>query len=270
MVPMRVFRLVSIGAALWVPSFVAAHEGTFSTLTHLGPKTISLAVGAAAVDAFNPAALGVLLLLLRARQTTQARTRDIVRVGTLYVAGIVVAYLAAGYGIHRLLLGLGPSFLTEGLQILMAFLLFMVGIREIDAAYNETEAAFPLVQRAVDAVTGATLRVSGRAAPVLLGLVFGIAELFLTGAIYLQFIRGITYDPTVHRGVLATFIAIYMAVFILPLTGAIYGAATGSRMAQRTQGALQRRKYLHLAFAAVFMGVAVWLTVRALNILLTL
>jgi hypothetical protein len=248
-----------------IQSLLAHHPGALGPINHLGPQQIAAVAAAALLDAMNPTALGVLLLILW--QGGQSG-RPVKRAAFYYIAGIMTTYLVAGNLLRNVYLNYGPSLAVQGIQTLLALFLFISGLNELLAAIKPQSKRLievpDSINRWLNKFTG--WMENGFAFPV--GMAIGFIELFATGAIYLTFVQAITYDPTAPWWVLMTMMVIYLTVFILPLVviilyqplvGMLADASDQSTRARIARGILGA---LFMA-AACFIAASAYVTVAS-------
>lgn len=199
--------------ALLLPKSVLAHHpGIIGPLTHLGATQVVVVLGASLVDAFNPTAFGVLLLIIH-----QALTRiSIIKTGLLYLLGILAVYVSAGILLRESYIHGGPTFLLQSIQLVLACMLLYTGISELLRATSTIRLPGfePVVNRLMPWLE------RGFAFPVGVGV--GLVELFSTGAIYFAFIQALSFDPNATFEVYGTLMAVYLAGFLLPLVVALF------------------------------------------------
>ncbi|MFY9484573.1 MAG: hypothetical protein WAP74_03050 [Patescibacteria group bacterium] len=239
-------------AAMAIPSLAFAHHpGALGPINHLGFTQIALTAIAALVDGINPTAFGVLLLLIRPGALSKNRSFA----GVLYIAGILTSYLVAGVGLWRLFENVGLTVATIGLQLILAFFLFIAGLKEIAPKLVTLPEKMAIsLNHSIGLITTALTR--GFAYP--LGVVIGFVELLGTGAIYTSFLQAISFDPTAPKTVVAAFMVIYLVVFLLPIVSLYlfsrevnnlwYGAAS---------------QLVHRVVGLAFIGVALWIGINA-------
>lgn len=88
--------------------------------------TLSVVLSTAAVDAINPCAIGVLVLLMSTLVSLSKDKKKMLAVGTIYISTVFITYLAAGFGllifIQKLNIGYMLSFIVGGLVIIMGLI----------------------------------------------------------------------------------------------------------------------------------------------------
>lgn len=243
---------------------LAHHPGALGPINHLGFSQIISVVGAALLDSINPTALGVLLLIL---WQGLSRGKSTKKAAYYYMAGIITAYLAAGILLRRVYLDFGPSLAVQGLQTLLALLLFYAGFSELVNAIKPHHKKLLEIPEVVKKGASKFTDLMGKGFAYPVGIGFGFLELFSTGAIYLTFIQAITYDPSAPWWVLLTMMIIYLAAFALPMIAVLVyeplvealmtkNVSRISRIAKGTVGIL-------FMVAAAFIAASAYVTVQS-------
>lgn len=208
---MTIVGLISISLLL-PESILAHHPGVSGPLTHLGIKQVVVVFGASLVDAFNPTAFGVLLLIIH--QTT--RRVSMIRTGLLYLLGIFVVYVSAGIVLRESYVHGGPTFLLQSIQLVLACMLLYTGVSELLRAIS------PIRLPGFESVGNRLMPWLERGLVFPVGIGVGIVELFSTGAIYFAFIQALSFDPNATPEVYTALMAVYLAGFLLPLVAALF------------------------------------------------
>lgn len=215
---MRKRLLVLVGAILLLVSAVLVlryADGASAILWDLsrqGNWLLPLVAVTALIDSINPCAFSILLLTI-AFLFSIGRTRsDILRIGSVYVLGIFIAYLLIGLGILQALhLFNTPHFMAK----VGAVLLIALGLISV---INEYIPAFPIKLRIPHAAHGAMSRLMERASmptALALGALVGLCEFPCTGGPYLL-VLGLLHDSRTYLSGLG-YLVLYNAIFVLPL-----------------------------------------------------
>lgn len=238
---------------------LAHHPGLLGPVTHLGWVTISKVVGVAALDAVNPTALGMLLLIMKGsleRGTKRLST------GFLYVAGIITIYAISGLVLRSAYLTYGPAIPILLFQAVLAFALFTSGLSETVGVLNPSGQSILHVPPAMLSLADRLMEYLEKGFAFPLGIMMGAIELFATGAIYLSFIQAVTYDPTARLLEVLALIVIYLFVFSLPLVALLFSR----EFVELSIGKKRLTKAGRLTRAVIgllFMAAAVWIAASA-------
>jgi len=92
--------------------------------------TLITVIITAAIDAINPCAIGVMILMVSAVLTAGKSVKRLVILGGMYIFAVFSAYLLAGFGLLYFLSSI-PLFVTEYLSIFVGMLIVFAGILEI-------------------------------------------------------------------------------------------------------------------------------------------
>ncbi len=245
----------------------AHHPGIIGPVSHLGADTVIRVILAALLDGVNPTALGVLLFLCyRAKKRNYSAKRHVF----LFLAGMLVTYVAAGVILRATYASFGPTLPVQIFQIIVAGLLFLSGLQELQKALSHDQQ--PQVSEVPSYVDGLLRRFDAameKGFSVVLGVVIGAVELFATGAIYLSFIQAVSYDRTAPWWVTVTMMAIYLVAFLVPIITAYSyrDALVGEMSAETMQRARRARAVTGSVFmlAAVFIAASAVVTIRAIE-----
>ncbi len=178
-----------------------------------GGKWMLPLVGVAAlIDSINPCAFGILLLTIAFLLTLQKTRASILKIGGVYIFGLLTVYFLIGLGILQALhLFNTPHFMAKvGAVLLIA----LGGINLI----NEFFPSFPIklrIPQIAHTKMAGLLNKASLPAIFLLGALVGLCEFPCTGGPYLM-VLGLLYDQgTYLTGV--GYLLLYNLIFILPL-----------------------------------------------------
>lgn len=181
-------------------------------LSDEGKWMLPLVGVAALIDSINPCAFGILLLTIAFLLSLQKTRSSILKIGSVYILGLVTVYILIGLGILQALhLFNTPHFMAKvGAAILIA----LGGINLI----NEFFPSFPIKLRIPQAAHTKMATLMNKAslpAAFLLGVLVGLCEFPCTGGPYLM-VLGLLHDQgTYFAGV--GYLLLYNLIFILPL-----------------------------------------------------
>lgn len=189
--------------------------------------TLGLVVTSAAIDAINPCAIGVLILMVSVILGGGGSTRRLLALGSAYVGAIFAVYLLAGLGLVYFLSEI-PIVIAEYLSIAVGLLVILAGLLEIKD-YFWYGKGFSLqiphyFAKKIQEYSTSKTTVFG---VMLLGAFVAAVELPCTGAPYLAIITvlRINFD-LVAFGLMV----LYNLIFISPLLVILGMVASGSKI----------------------------------------
>jgi cytochrome c biogenesis protein CcdA len=247
-------------AGLWHPATPPAVMRDY-----LPEITLGTVLVAGLVDAINPCAFTVLLLLITSLLATLRPEDDHVRAlrgrivwrGAIFVAAIFITYLGLGAGI----LG-GLDFLATGhwptrAAALLAILLGLWMMKDVFLP----DSRFHL--HAPPAVAGMARAAARRGTvPALLGAGFliGLCTVPCSGAVYLGVLSLLAAQPSRLTGF--GYLVLYNVIFVLPLLGIILAATVPAFLRRLARWNVHHRERVRLALGSgvVLMGLAVLAT----------
>lgn len=175
--------------------------------------TLITVITTAAIDAINPCAIGVMILMVSAVLAAKQSVRRLILLGSTYIFAVFLAYLLAGFGLLYFLSEI-PLFVTEYLSITVGMLIIFAGILEIKDFFWYGK-WFSLVIPAYF-----SKKLHGKASNTtfigifLLGLFVSAVELPCTGAPYLAIITLLSQNFDFSAFLL---LVLYNVIFVFPL-----------------------------------------------------
>lgn len=204
-------------AALLIGSVILLKTGNIGTtalwnLSGEGKWMLPLVGVSALIDSINPCAFGILLLTIAFLLSLQKTRSSILKIGSVYILGLVTVYILIGLGILQALhLFNTPHFMAKVGALL---LIVLGGINLI----NEFFPSFPIKLRIPQAAHSKMATLINKAslpAVFLLGALVGLCEFPCTGGPYLM-VLGLLHDQVTYlTGV--GYLLLYNLIFILPL-----------------------------------------------------
>lgn len=167
---------------------------------------------AALIDGINPCAFGILLLTIAFLLSLQKTRASILKIGSVYILGLLTVYFLIGLGILQALhLFNTPHFMAK------AGALLLIALGGINLA-NEFFPSFPIqpkIPRIAHTTMASLMNKASLPAVFLLGVLVGLCEFPCTGGPYLM-VLGLLHDQgTYLTGV--GYLLLYNLIFILPL-----------------------------------------------------
>ena len=221
---------------------------------------ISTVLITAVIDAINPCAIGVLILMISVLLATQQSTSRLLFLGSLYIFSILIVYLAAGLGLIYFFASI-PLLMAEYISIIVGTLIIGAGILEIKD-YFWYGKFFSLV---IPAALSKKLHKFAKKATIpgiiFLGAFVAAVELPCTGAPYLAIITLLSqyFDFTA-----LLLLILYNIIFISPLIVILLLVAGGKKLHLIERWRQKNRPYMRLAIGLtlVVMG---WLLILIAN-----
>lgn len=229
--------------------------------TMLKKLTLPAVISAAAVDAINPCAFAVLIILLATIATAKHRKKALFA-GLAFSSAIFISYLLMGIGLYS---AIKISGLTRIFYMVVATLAILVGlfnlkdylwygkwfIMEVPRSWRPRMKA---LIRSVTSVPGAFL----------IGIIVSLFLLPCTSGPYIVILGLLAQAATRNHAFML--LVLYNLIFILPMlviTGAIYLGFTTTEKAEAWR--TKRLKGLHLIAGIIILllGIAMWVAIAA-------
>jgi cytochrome c biogenesis protein CcdA/glutaredoxin len=214
--------------------------------------TVPIVISAAAVDAINPCAFAVLIILMTAALSI-ADKKKALRFGLAFTASIYISYFLMGLGLFSALQATG---LSHGFYIFVTILALIVGILNVKDYFWYGKGflmEIPLSWR-----PKMKKLLAGVTSPIgafLVGFVVSLFELPCTGGPYIVILGLLAKEVTKKVGVL--YLLLYNLVFISPLiilSIVIYkGLSTTKKLEKIRQ---KKIRVLHLIAGILMIGIA--------------
>src|SRR3989338_5938832 len=209
---------------------------------------------AALIDSINPCAFGILLLTIAFLLSLQKTRSSILKIGWVYILGLLMVYILIGLGILQALhLFNTPHFMAK---VGAALLVALGGINLI----NEFFPSFPIKLRVSQAAHNKMARLLNNTslpAVFLLGILVGLCEFPCTGGPYLM-VLGLLHDQgTYLTGV--GYLLLYNMIFILPLVVILLIASDGSLIEKVKTWKRSETKHMRLwgGIAMIVLGLLI-------------
>ncbi len=256
--------VVAAGAA-GVAGFWHPAAPPVSVQGYLPELTLGTVLVGGAVDAINPCAFTVLLLLITAllaslrpdQSNVRTLRRRIVFRGSVFVAAIFLTYLALGAGILGGLESLADGHWPARVAALAAILMGLWMLKD----YFLPDSRWQL--HAPPAVAGMARTAARKGTvPALLagGFLIGLCTVPCSGAVYLAVLSLLAAQPS--RWVGYGYLVLYNVIFVLPLLGIIVAATVPSLLRRLARWNVHHRHRVRLVLGAgvVIMGLSVLAT----------
>ena len=217
-----------------------------------GGKWMLPLVGVAAlIDSINPCAFGILLLTIAFLLTLQKTRASILKIGGMYILGLLTVYFLIGLGMLQALhLFNTPHFMAK----VGAALLIVLGSINL---INEFFPAFPVklkIPQAAHTKIALLMNKATLPAVFVLGMLVGLCEFPCTGGPYLM-VLGLLHDQgTYFSGV--GYLLLYNLIFILPLVIILLLASEGTLIAKVQEWKRSQTKHMRVwgGVAMIILG----------------
>lgn len=221
-----------------------------------GGKWMLPLVGVAAlIDSINPCAFGILLLTIAFLLSLQKTRGSILKIGGVYILGLLTVYFLIGLGILQALhLFNTPHFMAK---VGAALLIALGGINLI----NEFIPSFPIklrIPQAAHAKMASLMNKASLPAVFLLGALVGLCEFPCTGGPYLM-VLGLLHDQgTYLTGV--GYLLLYNLIFIFPLVLILFIASDNALLTKVQAWKKSETKHMRLwgGIAMVILGLLIF------------
>ena len=213
-----------------------------------GLATISLPVIIVSgfVDGFNPCAFSLLIFFISFLLGLQKTRGNILWMGTAYIAGNFIVYLALGLGLLQALSFLG---LEHPVGKLGTALLIVLGLLNLRDAFSWGEELLKFPKRAVPPVKALTNKGVVPAALVLGGFV-SMLEFACSGGVYVGILVLLSSSARFWEG--ASYLLIYNLAFVVPLVVILLVGSRAETLARIDEWRVIRRRQMK-AIGGAFM-----------------
>ncbi|MFB6295066.1 MAG: cytochrome c biogenesis CcdA family protein [Candidatus Nanohaloarchaea archaeon] len=223
-------------------------------MTAANLPTVSAVLVTAAVDAVNPCAIGVALLLV-ATMLKQGRRKQMLTVGALYVAAVYATYFFAGVGILLFFVNI-PVKIANIVTVIVALLVISGGLLEVKDYFWYGKGTSLMIPEQYATKIAERMEDLSAPAAVFLGVFVALVELPCTGGPYLAILTVIAQQGVnIWAYVL---MALYNLIFIAPLIFIVVAAYLGTyTVSEMKQWKHMNRPRMRLA-AGILMILLGW------------
>ncbi len=222
--------------------------------------TIITIITTAAIDAINPCAIGVLILMISVILSSGKSVKRLLWLGFLYVMAVMGVYLLAGLGLMYFLSSI-PLIVTESLSLIVATLLIIVAIFEIKDFFWYGEG----FSFSISGMNAARIKEYAQniSAPgvIFLGAFVSAVELPCTGAPYLAIITLLSqyFDFTAFL-----LLVLYNIIFVSPLIIVLLLVAGGMQVEKIHKWKDSNKGWMRLAVGVLLIFLS-WLLILIAN-----
>lgn len=188
--------------------------------------TILTVATTAAIDAINPCAIGVMILMVSAVLVSGQSVKRLIFLGTTYILAVFLTYLIAGLGLLYFFSSV-PLYLAEYLSILVGTIIIAAGIIEIKDYFwygKGFSLTIPVYfSRKLHKMSGKTTFLG----IAFLGFFVSAVELPCTGAPYLAIIAVLSQNFDFSAFLL---LVMYNIIFVSPLVAILVLVVSGVKL----------------------------------------
>ena len=247
-------------AVLLFGSVILLKTGNIGTtalwnLSDGGRWMLPLVSVAALIDSINPCAFGILLLTIAFLLSLQKSRSSILKIGGVYILGLLTVYTLIGLGILQALhLFNTPHFMAK---VGAALLIALGGINLI----NEFFPSFPIkfrIPQVAHTKMASLMNKASLPAVFLLGALVGLCEFPCTGGPYLM-VLGLLHDQVTYLSGVG-YLLLYNLIFILPLVIILLIASDGTLVKKVQEWKKSETKHMRLwdGVAMVVLGLLIF------------
>ena len=223
--------------------------------------TLGLVIGSAAIDAINPCAIGVLILMVSVVLGSGQSTKRLVAVGSAYILAIFLTYLLAGLGLVYFLSEI-PIVFAEYLSLTVGSLVVLAGILEIkDYFWYGKGFSLQIPAKYANKIHNMSNSKSTIGGVMLLGAFVAVVELPCTGAPYLAIINILSVNFDVWALML---MVLYNLIFVSPLIVILIMVAGGTKLSSVAKWKEDSKGTMRL-FMGVLMVALGWILILIAN-----
>jgi cytochrome c biogenesis protein CcdA len=223
--------------------------------------TLTLVLVAAIIGAFNPSAISVLILFISKLLGSGRSTRHLLVLGLCYALGLFVTYFIAGLFLFCVLASL-PGTFTQLIAIAIALGIIILALLEIkDYFWYDRGFSLRVPTSLASKLQHWPMHRMNPFDALTVGAFAGVAELTCTSAPYLAVISLLRADLSWQS---VGMLALYSAVFILPLIVILAIVAAGVRISTIQRRKEQNKPILRLSIGLLLVALG-WLTLLIAN-----
>ena len=223
--------------------------------------TLGLVIGSAAIDAINPCAIGVLILMVSVVLGSGQSTKRLLVVGFAYIFAIFTTYLVAGLGLVYFLSEI-PIIFAEYLSLGVGGLVVLAGILEIkDYFWYGKGISLQIPAKYANKIHAMSNSKSTLGGVMLLGAFVAVVELPCTGAPYLAIINILSVNFNVWA---FAWMVLYNLIFVSPLIIILIMVAGGTKLSSIAKWKEESKGNMRL-FMGLLMVALGWILILIAN-----
>jgi cytochrome c biogenesis protein CcdA len=222
--------------------------------------TLLTVIATAAIDAINPCAIGVLILMISVIMTSGGSTKRLLLLGFLYTFSVMMVYLLAGLGLMYFYTTI-PLYVAEYISIVVGILIVFAAVIEIKDYFwygHGFSLAIPARFAKMIHVYSQRVTIPG---VIFLGAFVSAVELPCTGAPYLAIITILSqyFDFTAFL-----LLVLYNVIFVSPLIIILLLVAAGMNVQKLKLWKQGARGHMRLFIGLLLIALG-WLLILIAN-----
>ncbi len=207
-----------------------------------GLPSLGAILGAAAIDAINPCAIGVLILLVSTLFRSAKNRKKLLRIGFLYIFAVFMTYLLAGLGL-LLVFASTPLWLAEYISIAVGLMIVIGGLIEIKDFYWYGQGiSLAISPNMVKRIHNYVIKINTPGV-IFLGVFVALVELPCTGGPYLAVINILSQNFDMFAFGL---LVLYNLIFVIPMVVILLLVNSGTKIHTIKQWKQNNRSYMRL------------------------
>lgn len=223
--------------------------------------TLSLVLVSAAIDAINPCAIGVLILMVSVILTGKKSVKRLLLLGGAYIFAIFATYLLAGLGLVYFLATI-PIMVAEYLSLAVGMLVILAGLLEIkDFFWYGRGWSLQIPGKLSEKIKAYSTSKTTLAGVMFLGAFVAIVELPCTGAPYLAIITVLSLNFNFQAFML---MVLYNVIFVAPLIVILLLVAGGAKLSSVKKWKEENKGSMRLMLGLLLIGLG-WLLMLISN-----
>ena len=221
--------------------------------------TLTAVLATAVIDAINPCAIGVLILLISTLLVGR-RKKELLRIGLIYTAAVFTTYFLFGLGLISFMASI-PIVIAEYLSIAVGLLVIFAGLIEIKDFFWYGKGISLMIPKKYACMIQEKMGNLSTKAIIFLGIFVAAVELPCTGGPYLAVTLLLAQNFNLGALIL---LVIYNIIFVMPLLVILIMVYFGTKI-QRIQEWKQINKaHMRLFTGLILIGLG-WLLILIAN-----
>lgn len=218
--------------------------------------TLSIVLGAAAIDSINPCAIGVILFLSTVLLRVSEKKQALLRLGSIYIATVYLVYTLSGLGLiwfQSTLIRLG---FAEIVGTIVGVLVIGLGLVELkDFVWYGKGVSLEIAPRYKEKITRMAEHISVLGV-ITIGAFVAMVELPCTGGPYLAITAILAKSFDVQALI---YLLIYNVIFVLPLLFILLMIYFGARTLKLKQWRQRNRRWMNLVSGLLMLALGAFL-----------
>ncbi len=215
--------------------------------------TIGAVLATAAVDSINPCAIGVLILLVSTLLVSKNQ-KEMLKIGSIYIAAVFFTYLAFGFGLTAIMSEI-PLVVSEGISIIVGIAVVLMGLVELKDYFWYGEGFSLMIPEKYSKKIKEKMKNLSIGTVIFLGIFVSSVELPCTGGPYLA----ITLLLSQNFNLTAVLLLIaYNIIFVMPLIIILLLVMAGSKVQDIKNWKQTNKAYMRYFTGLLLIGLG-WL-----------